>query len=760
MMTWLRLLPVLIGLLACSAPPKQLREPPQQLLESDGYMAGVATADITPPLHLSLFGHGPEGRVATGVRLRLGCEVFVIRWQQELVALVPCDLQSSSMLLQRRLAERLRLIGVPVAPERIYLMATHTHAGPAHYFESRRLSGAFSSIAPGYDEKVLDFLVERIADAVARAFRSVEPVCLGWDRTEVRGLTFNRSYAPFLANRKREYDRQAAAVLEEASGVQQAARGGGQVPETSNSPPGASSAIDPSLFVLRIDARTPGATTCAASGPPKGVLAVFGMHPTAIANNNELYHGDVFGFATRFAQACLQRATPRAGDSSALDLPAEPGSGQLTCSGRLELRGEPGLAGLVAPELAQPAAPIVGLANGIEGDVSPRIDVQSVQSARQLGRELGAHVARLAASIAPMHAAPGTGRNLRAKYWELALPGARFSDEQGKAALCPTPELGIASAGGAQDGPTRLRVLPEANAGFRAQNPRGHCHEYKLPLRVGLKTDEHDFPQRAAIGLVEVDGLYFATIPAEPTTMVGLRVRDAIAAELIGTVQTGEQLVSMGEAANQVAVVGLTNHWIQYVTTEEEYPYQYYEGASNLYGPNASRFFVSRFNCLAQMLVNGRRLDCAAGDPVDTMRADVDFSPVPRVARFPEPEDDLKVLDLEDPEVWVTRSDGDVGWGINFPRLPLDYVADRHKFRVLVLDRHNKVIEDDRGSSMEVREVGDGERWSVRWSPDLRPKDDPLCGNVYRIAIRGRRPITSRAFVLECAKFQPGRATR
>ena len=33
--------------------------------------AGIARADITPPPGLSLFGHGPEGRVSVGTLLRL-----------------------------------------------------------------------------------------------------------------------------------------------------------------------------------------------------------------------------------------------------------------------------------------------------------------------------------------------------------------------------------------------------------------------------------------------------------------------------------------------------------------------------------------------------------------------------------------------------------------------------------------------------------------------------------------------------------------
>src|SRR6478735_4675714 len=144
--------------------------------QGPGYLAGVAEADITPPLHLSLFGHGPEGRIATGVRLRLNCQVFVIALdppetptseaplgKRDVVALVPCDLQSPSLELQRGVVDKLREVGIPITADRLFIMATHTHAGPAHYFQARRYSGTFSSQAPGYDHRVLDFLVTRIA---------------------------------------------------------------------------------------------------------------------------------------------------------------------------------------------------------------------------------------------------------------------------------------------------------------------------------------------------------------------------------------------------------------------------------------------------------------------------------------------------------------------------------------------------------------------------------------------------------------------
>src|SRR4051794_27272344 len=103
-------------------------------------LAGVAEADITPPVGLGMFGHGPESRVAVGTELRLRCQSFVIlgtahdQQPGEAVALVSCDLGAPSLLLQREIAKRVAARNVPLGAERILLMATHTHLGPAHYF--------------------------------------------------------------------------------------------------------------------------------------------------------------------------------------------------------------------------------------------------------------------------------------------------------------------------------------------------------------------------------------------------------------------------------------------------------------------------------------------------------------------------------------------------------------------------------------------------------------------------------------------------
>jgi neutral ceramidase len=684
--------------------------------EAGEFLAAAEIADITPPLHLSLFGHGPESRIATGVRLRLRCEAFVLAAAGEVVALVPCDLQGPSMALQRGIADRLATWGVPISADRLFLMATHTHAGPAHYFESRRYSGPFSSYAPGHDDKVVDFLVNRIATAIATAFGSLKPACIGWGQKDVANLTFNRSYVPFLANREDDLGTlpsdnafSRAKKAEQATRVSAAQADSGFAGPALTPP---ESAVDQKLFVLRIDRRLGDGGTCA-GGPPLGVFAVFGMHPTGVPNKNQLYHGDIFGFAVRTAEDCLGLAT--VGDAGFSLAPAT-GANARACEWDRRVDGDV----------------VVGLANGIEGDVSPRLDMQSVPEARKLGRALGMEIVD---AVAAVHTSPAA-RPLRRVYWDLHFSKGQY-DEEPTHLLCQNAELGMAAAGGAPDGPTRLRVIPEANAGFRPDEP-SPCHGNKLPLRAGPTSSPYDFPLVAPISLVQVGDGFIAMAPGEMTTMTGLRIR-----------RTLRERLELSDAARPIALVGLTNQYLQYFATREEYDFQYYEGASTLYGPNSSQFLNRHFSCLADVF-EGRQTTCRGQPPVNVAEA-IAMCPSPIVARWPT-EQDVQFVRLDPQDVVCRSRDGGLGWEMEFEPLPLTFSSDRDRFSVQVLQLDpsgsERVIDDDRGSSIEVREVA-GARWRVRWIPDL-DEQDPRCGRSFRLSVGGRVHFKSRSFLIEC----------
>jgi len=686
----------------CSHTPVALPTSTPFVPEDDDVWAGVAEGDITPPPGLSLFGHGPEGRVAVGLRLRLRCQAFVLMSRSDVIALVPCDLAAPDLLLQRAVAERLRQT-THIGGDRLLLMATHTHAGPAHYFGPRRYSSTFSSYQPGFDQGVFDFLAERIAGIVAEAYASRSPACVGWSIKQAYGLTRNRSYAPFAVNSsKPEILTKALELVNRA----EEKRSRGLEPNLSPEDPQTygQAAVDPTLAVLRIDARdskAPPDKKCSPAGKPRGLFAVFGMHPTAIANTNDLYHGDTFGFATREIEACM-RDNRRA---SCVEVPPS-GDG--------------------APFVA-------GIANGIEGDTSPLVDFQSPREARRIGQRL-AH--RILAAFDDSEGNLAARVDLSHAYRELKFPRALVSPES-KERLCDAPSVGTAAAGGAEDGATRFRIVPELNEGRRLRVPAG-CHGTKLQLipPEGAATDDGlQFPAVAPISLLRIGDVSVATVPAEVTTVSGIRIREAIAERL---------------GRKPVVVVGLTNSYIQYIATRDEYRYQHYEGASTLYGPGSSDFLISQFKCLATWLTSGRDGRCKLEQPFDVNKLyAIDSSPSPVVSRMPAADNEEDPIQLNDVDVLPAPQDGVPGWMIQWKGTSPRDMACREKLAIQVIGPDGTVVDDDTGSSMELR-YDDG--WTVRWLPNIAA-GDPRClkGGAYRIFVRSRVLVSSKPFAFDCS---------
>ncbi|HEX2675441.1 MAG TPA: neutral/alkaline non-lysosomal ceramidase N-terminal domain-containing protein, partial [Polyangiales bacterium] len=321
--------------------------------------AGIFEVDITPPSYLGMFGHGPESRVSVGTQLRLRCQAFVIIGARpepgkpaEAVALVPCDLSSPSLLLQREVARRVAEQGTPIGAERILLMATHTHMAPAHYFPAGNYNGPFSSRLTGFDPRVVEFLSTRIAHAIVEAYTHAQWAQLAWSQGPMsQRITRNRNPLPLMRDRDVPdwlLKRIAADPLHPEEG-----------------------AVDPTLSVLRIERYDAKAKKYV----PYGAFATVGMHPTAVPNTCDMYNSDVFGYATRYVEEKL---------------------------------------GADAPGF------VVGIANGIEGDVMPARNSAGQREARRIGHRLADEIiARHAlATTLDRHAA------VRVAYRELTLPNA------------------------------------------------------------------------------------------------------------------------------------------------------------------------------------------------------------------------------------------------------------------------------------------------------------------------------------------------
>ncbi len=722
-------------------------------------VAGVAETDITPPPGLALFGHGPEGRVATGFLTRLRCQAFVLGKDVELAALVTCDLGAPSLELHREVARQLNTRGVPIGAERLLLMATHTHAGPAHFFGAANYAGPFGARLTGYDQDVVDWLAERIAETIGSAYQRRARACAGWGvhsengvderepaspgqpRVKLLGLSRNRSYAAFAANLQPRVDQNVCSELgDQAFGdpFQKAQAQPDAPPATTKPKPAATTpdrrapsdyAVDRTLSVLRID-------DCSDAPVPLGVLAVYGMHPTAIANTNDLYHGDVFGFATRALRELLEAECP-------------PGR---TCE-----------------------RPVVGIANGIEGDVSPSWGYQGPREARRLGGVLAHHMLELQRRELTR---PRSDFAIRAAYRELVLPCAATEAPTSAfyAALCddpnsplcmvskaPTPPrlcreplLGTPGAGGAEDGPTRLRVFAQMHEGHRAPKPEENgCHAHKVPLIAPLRRRERacegalgyrdelsaDFPAMVPLSVAQLGRALLVATPAELTTTTGVRLRQRLHAY-------AERL---GAPIDHVVITGLTNAWIQYVTTPQEYAEQHYEGASNLYGPYSEHFLSNHAVCLTNWLFGAPAHDelCRMGQEtrIDTIYP-VPFAP-PQVDRL---EDEPAELDdwLEQRDLTVDENgsfEGIHAYRTSWRGVVPAWVRTPRRLRVTVRAKTGEVLDDDHGSSLMVRH--DGSLWHALWFPEV-PTGSALCGKAAHFEVHDATERRSTTFTIRC----------
>ncbi len=126
-----------------------------------------------------------------------------------------------------------------------------------------------------------------------------------------------------------------------------------------------------------------------------------------------------------------------------------------------------------------------------------------------------------------------------------------------------------------------------------------------------------DPPDGVPLTVLRVGDRAFASVPGEATKEVGVRIRAGVLAALAPA------------GVRRVVIAGLTNEFVQYITTPEEYGAQSYEGASSLYGPNEGTFLAEQLAGLAGSLAAGR----PAPDP---QAEDVSYGVKPDGAPYPD----------------------------------------------------------------------------------------------------------------------------
>ena len=548
--------------------------PPPNAALRRGLTAGFGRADITPPPVGGVTGYGPEGRPSEGYRHRLYARALLLEDEGgERLAIVTLDLPFVSPFIHRSVAEWTRG-ALRIGADRLILSATHSHSGSGHFMAVRPYDEQAASIS-GFDPAMAEFLIARIDSALSRASRDMRPARAAWAMDSVWKRTRIRSLEAYERNNP---------------------------PFTSRWPPPTGltrneSLIDPTWTMLRVDQLD------SASGRyrPAGAFSVFAIHGTGNSNGNALFDGDVHALMERGLEAHMDslRGLERSFAPASVHLVAQSAEGDVSPNFTPETRCPvPRLRRLRRPGGPRsPPAP--------EGYVDAPPDEMGTclrtgrELVARLGDELTGRAIAIFDGLSRTMARESAGRVRIARVFEAIDMTGDGQDN----APCPVPRNGTASAVGGDDGYTRLlnwKLLGFIAMGFEeggaAVDPKNDgCHRPKRVLLGRAQTivaGKFGLPRVAHLTVMRVGGMILGTVPAEVTTTAASRMRDAM---VRGARRTGAH-------ADSVVLVGLTNGYMHYVTTPEEYQLQHYEGASTIHGPSSSVVLARALERLAGLL--------------------------------------------------------------------------------------------------------------------------------------------------------------
>ena len=164
--------------------------------QAQSIKAGVAQADITPPIGYRMAGYFNE-RLSTGVHDPLFAKTIVLQDNKEKFAWVFTDLVGHSLNISTNArAEASAKTGIAI--KNIMICSTHSHTGPLFEGVIRDYLHEVAIKKDGKDSREeIDypkFLISQIVKTIVEANSKLEPVSLSVGIGKLEGVSFNRRY--------------------------------------------------------------------------------------------------------------------------------------------------------------------------------------------------------------------------------------------------------------------------------------------------------------------------------------------------------------------------------------------------------------------------------------------------------------------------------------------------------------------------------------------------------------------------------------
>ncbi|XP_048843439.1 neutral ceramidase isoform X2 [Brienomyrus brachyistius] len=521
----------------------------------NSFVIGVGRADCTGPVgEVPLMGYANLDQTAGGIHTRLFSRAFIVGDGSRRVVFVSADIGMVSQRLRLEVLKELTAkYGDLYRQDNVVLSGTHTHSGPAGYFQYT----LFMITSKGYIKPSIEALVNGIVKSIDRAHRNMKPGRIFMNKGEIQGSNLNRSPQAYLNNPAEERGRY-------------------------------KSNTDNQIVVLKFTDM---------DGDGLGALSWFAVHSVSMNLTNRMVSSDNLGYASYlFEQEKNPNSLPGEGPFVAAFSSSNEGDVTPNTKGPYCVNtGE-------SCDYLNSSCPVggtkmcVALGPGKDMFESTRIVGESMYNkAKELYRNMqqelhgtvyGAHQWVNMSDVMVQINTTHTGRTCK-------------------------PALGYSFAGGTIDGGGDLNFtqgmlegdpfwdgIRDALLGEPSNETR-KCHS---PKPILFNTGEMSkplpwHPDIVDVQIITIGSLAIVAVPGEMTTMSGRRIREAVKQEM-------EKSSTFADA--EVVIAGLSNVYTHYITTYEEYQIQRYEGASTIYGPHTLSAYIQCYRGLAKAIAEGK----------------------------------------------------------------------------------------------------------------------------------------------------------
>ncbi|CAM4701558.1 putative neutral ceramidase C [Lepidochelys kempii] len=546
----------LILLILLFAPKKsRTAENNGKLLKADGpknYLIGVGRSDCTGLVaEVPLMGYANPDQLAGGILSRLYSRAFIVAEPDDSkrVVFVSADIGMVSQRLRLEVIKKLKSkYGELYREDNVILSGTHTHSGPAGYFQYT----IFLLTSKGLIKPSLNALVNGIIKSIDIAHQNMKKGRLFINKGLVENCQINRSPYSYLQNPESERNRY-------------------------------SSNTDKEMVVLKM---------VDINGQELGLLSWFAIHPVSMNNTNLLVNSDNVGYASYLFEQEKNKGLL-------------PGEGSFVAAFASSNLGD------VSPNIKGPHCINTGEScdnpnsycsvGGAKMCMAAGPGSDMIESTKIIGQNLYLKAKELYTSASQEVTGP-----LHSAHQWVNMSDVTVQLNATHTGKTCKPALGYSFAAGTIDGVGFLNFTQGSLEGQpfweivhnqllgEPSNETKECHK---PKPILLNTGEISFPypwhpEIVDVQLFTIGSLAIVALPGELTTMSGRRLREAVKSEF----------ESHGTQGMNVIIAGLCNVYTHYITTYEEYQVQRYEAASTIYGPHTLSAYIQLFRGLAKAI--------------------------------------------------------------------------------------------------------------------------------------------------------------